>query len=267
MKDILQRYFESNKLLWNERAEAHFNSDFYNVKDFKHGKSSLNQIELDELGPVVGKTLLHLQCHFGMDTISLSRHGAITTGLDFSESAVKIARDLTQELNENIRFVCCNIYDANLHFDEKFDIIYTSYGAIGWLPDLQKWADIIFNLLKSGGKFYIVDFHPIVWMFDKNFDYLEYSYFNTVDPITEENYGTYADKSAAVYGKEYGWNHSISEIIGSLISSGLNLSFFNEHSYSPYNCFNNMVETESNKWKIKNLEDKIPLLFSLMATR
>jgi SAM-dependent methyltransferase len=266
VKDTLQQYFNSNKSLWNKRAEVHFYSDFYNVKDFKEGKSSLNKIEIDELGDVIGKTLLHLQCHFGMDTISWSRNGAIATGLDFSESAINIARDLARELNQDVRFICCNVYDAKVHLNEKFDIIYTSYGTIGWLPDLQKWADVISGLLKPGGRFYIVDFHPMVWMFDEKFDYFKYSYFNNGHPIIEENSGTYAVKDASLQDKEYGWNHSISEIIGSLLSSGLKLLFFNEHSYSPYNCFSNMIETEKGKWKIRNLEDKIPALFSLAAT-
>jgi SAM-dependent methyltransferase len=264
--DLLQQYFDSNKLLWNKRAGVHVNSDFYNVRDFKAGKSSLNKIETDELGSVTGKKLLHLQCHFGMDTISWAKQGAIATGLDFSEDAVDIARKLAKEMNQNVRFVCCNVYDAKEHLNEKFDIIYTSYGTIGWLPDLQKWADVIAELLQPGGKFYIAEFHPIVWMFDENFDYFKFSYFNT-GPIIEENVGSYAVKDDSLQGKEYGWNHSISEIINSLLNTGLQLLFFNEHSYSPYNCFSNMIETEKGQWKIKNLEDKTPMLFSLAAIK
>lgn len=265
MKDLLQQYFDSNKLLWNKRAGVHFNSDFYNVKDFKEDKSSLNKIEIDELGSVAGKSLLHLQCHFGMDTISWARLGAIATGLDFSDNAIDIARNLAKELHQEVNFVCCNVYEAKQHLNEKFDIVYTSYGTIGWLPDLQKWADIIADLLNPGGKFYIVEFHPIIWMFDENFDYFKYSYFNS-GPIIEET-GSYAVKDDSLHGKEYGWNHSISEIINSLISSGLTINFFNEHLYSPYNCFSNMVETETGQWKIRNLADKIPMLFSLAAIK
>jgi len=267
VKDSYQHYFDSNKLLWNKRAGVHFNSDFYNVKDFKEGKTSLNNIEVDELGDVRGQKLLHLQCHFGMDTISWARNGAIATGLDFSESAIEIARNLAKELDLDVRFICCNVYDAKQHLNEQFDIIYTSYGTIGWLPDLQKWADVISALLNPGGKFYIVEFHPMIWMFDENFDYFKYSYFNSGQPIIEETPGSYAVKDASLKGVEYGWNHSISEIVGSLLNSGLELLFFNEHAYSPYNCFNNMIETETGKWKIKNLGDKVPMLFSLAAKR
>jgi len=221
---------------------------------------------MDELGAVKGKTLLHLQCHFGMDTISWSRLGAIATGLDFSESAIGLARKLAKEINEDVRFVCCNVYDATEHLNEKFDVIYTSYGTIGWLPDLKKWADVISDLLKPGGVFYMVDFHPVVWIFDQNFEYVKYSYFNNGEPIVEES-ASYAVKDDSLCGKEYGWNHSVGEIIAALSGGGLRLSFFNEHSYSPYNCFNNMVESEPGKWKVKGLEDKIPMLFSLAAIR
>jgi SAM-dependent methyltransferase len=266
VEDNLQQYFDANKLLWNKRAGAHFNSDFYNVTDFKAGKSSLNNIEIEELGAVKGKSLLHLQCHFGMDTISWAKRGAAATGLDFSENAIEIARKLAKEMNQDVQFICCNVYDAQQHLHEKFDIIYTSYGTIGWLPDLQKWADVIADLLKPGGKFYIVEFHPIVWMFDEKFDYFKYSYFNSGQPIMEET-GSYAVKDDSLQGKEYGWNHSISEIINALCASGLQLLFFNEHAYSPYNCFNNMIETEAGQWKIKSLENKIPMLFSLVAVK
>ena len=266
MPDMLQQYFDSNKMLWNKRAEVHFNSEFYNVSAFKEGKSSLNNIEIEEMGDVVGKTLLHLQCHFGMDTISWAKLGAVATGLDFSETAIHLARLLANQLGEKVNFVCCNVYDAQQHLDEKFDIIYTSYGTIGWLPDLKKWANVIYDLLKPGGRFYIVDFHPIIWMFDQNFEHFKYSYFNSGEPIIEES-GSYAVKDPSLQNKEYGWNHGLGEIIGALINSGLQLLLFNEHSYSPYNCFNNLVETEPGKWKVRSLEDKIPMLYSLAASK
>jgi SAM-dependent methyltransferase len=267
VKDILEQYFDSNKSLWNKRAELHINSEFYNVTAFKQGKSSLNSIEIEELGAVAGKSLLHLQCHFGMDTISWARNGAIATGLDFSENAIRIARGLADELKQNVKFVCCNVYEATQYIKKRFDIVFTSYGTIGWLPELQKWARIISELLDGGGKFYMVDFHPMIWMFDENFDYFKYSYFNTGQPIIEENGGSYAVKSEGLPGREYGWNHSISDIINSLTSAGLTLQFLNEHSYSPYNSFNNMIETQPGKWKIRKLEDKIPMLFSLAAVK
>jgi SAM-dependent methyltransferase len=261
----LNSYFEANKLAWNNKTPVHFNSDFYNIQAFRSGKSSLNKIEIEELGDVSGKTLLHLQCHFGVDTISWARRGAIATGLDFSESAIDVARMLAKEINGNADFVCCNIYDAPQHINDRFDVVYTSYGTIQWLPDLKKWAGIISHFLKPGGIFYMVDFHPIIWMFDEEFKNIRHSYFNSGEPVVEEAHGTYADRNAGLHDVEYTWNHSISDVLNALIHSGLKISFFNEYNYSPYNCFNNMVETAAGEWKIKGFEDKIPLVFSLSA--
>ncbi|RBL90994.1 class I SAM-dependent methyltransferase [Chitinophaga flava] len=240
-------------------------SAFYNLDKFKAGSTSLNPIEIRELGDVSGKKLLHLQCHFGMDTISWARLGAITTGLDFSDKAITAAKNLALELEANSQFVCSNVYDAGLHITDKFDIVFTSYGTIGWLPDLDKWAAVIVERLKPGGVFYMVDFHPILWMFDDEFSYIKYSYFNTGEPIEEEKSGTYADREADLKDKEYGWNHSLSEILNALIKAGLTISFFNEHTDSPYECFSNMVKTGPDSYQIASMQNKIPLLYSIKA--
>lgn len=260
-----KRYFDLNRQLWDRRTSVHIAADFYHLKAFRSGATSLNRIELEELGDVAGKSLLHLQCHFGMDTISWAREGALATGLDFSEKAIQEARTLSQELQLPVDFVCCNVYDANQYLDKTFDIIFTSYGTIGWLPDLNKWADVVSSLLKAGGTFYMVDFHPVIWMFDDNFHNFKYSYFNSGEPIVIENAGTYADRTASIQGIEYGWNHSLSDILNALIAKGLTITRFNEHGYSPYNCFNNMVETATGEWQIKGLENKVPLLYSIQA--
>lgn len=261
----LNNYFSANKELWNNKTDVHIKSAFYNVDEFKAGNTSLNPIELQELGDVTGKKLLHLQCHFGMDTISWARLGAVTTGLDFSDKAITAAKEMASELGVNSQFVCANVYDAGLHIKEKFDIVFTSYGTIGWLPDLDKWAAVIAQRLKPGGIFYMVDFHPIVWMFDDKFSYFKYPYFNTGNPIEEENSGTYADRTADLKDKEYGWNHSISDILNALINAGLTISFFNEHPDSPYECFSNMLKTGPASFQIAGMENKIPLLYSIKA--
>lgn len=260
-------YFEANKKLWNNKTPVHVASAFYNVPAFKAGTTSLNSIELDEVGDVSGRKLLHLQCHFGMDTISWARRGALATGLDFSDKAIVEAKALATELNVPVNFVCSNVYDAEQNIKEQFDIVFTSYGTIGWLPDLNKWASIISKMLKSGGRFHMVDFHPMVWMFDNDFTHFKYSYFNTGQPIEEESNGTYADRHADLKDKEYGWNHSISDILNALIKAGLTINFFNEHNYSPYNCLNNMVEIQPGQWQLKGMEGKVPLLYSIGAGR
>ena len=206
MKQI-DKYFDANKKLWNSRVNIHYNSEFYNIEKFIKTKNSLNSIELKELGDIKGKSILHLQCHFGQDTISLANLGAKVTGIDFSEIAIEKAKELNKKLNTNCDFICCNIYDLKNHLNKKFDIVFTSYGTIGWLPDINKWADIVSYFLKKNGKFLIVEFHPFIWIFDNNFKKIEYSYFHTKAPIKEISKGTYADRNKRIEMVEYGWNH------------------------------------------------------------
>ena len=259
-------YFDANKQLWNQRTAVHKDSSFYNLAGFKAGENVLTPIELNELGDVKGKTMLHLQCHFGMDSLNWARLGAVVTGVDLSDEAIKEAMQLTEESGLEAKFICCNVYDLKDHLNEKFDIVFTSYGTIGWLPDLNKWAEIISCYLKPGGIFYMADFHPVLWMFDDEFTHFQYSYENSEVIITESE-GTYTDRDADITGKEYGWNHSISEILNALITNGLQIGHFNEFMYSPYACFRNTVEFEKGKWHIKGLEGKIPMVYSLKAVK
>jgi 2-polyprenyl-3-methyl-5-hydroxy-6-metoxy-1,4-benzoquinol methylase len=260
------QYFEANKFLWNQRTIVHKDSDFYGLAEFKKGESVLTSIELSELGDVKGKSLLHLQCHFGMDTLDWARRGAIVTGIDLSDTAIEEAKKLNDELGLNAKFVCCNVYDTSSHVKEQFDIVFTSYGTIGWLPDLDKWAAVITGRLKPGGLFYIAEFHPMVWMFDDDFTHIKYSYENR-EVIITENQGTYTDRDADIKGKEYSWNHSIGEVLNALIKAGLKIASLNEFMYSPYPCFRNVIEFEKGKWHIKGLEEKIPMVYSVKAVK
>ncbi len=259
-------YFEANRLLWNQRTIVHRDSAFYNLAGFKAGESVLTSIELAELGDVKGKSLLHLQCHFGMDSLDWARRGAMVTGVDLSDNAIDEAKKLNDELGLNAKFICCNVYDTSAHVKEQFDIVFTSYGTIGWLPELDKWATMIVERLKPGGLFYIAEFHPVVWMFDDDFTHIKYHYDNR-EVIVTENQGTYTDRAADIKGKEYSWNHSISEVLNALIKAGLKIELFNEHMYSPYACLRNMVETETGKWHIKGMEGKMPMVYSVRAVK
>jgi len=276
--ETYDQYFEANKELWNKRTAVHKESSFYDVAGFRNGKNSLTPIELGEVGDVKGKSLLHLQCHFGLDTMSWTRLGAQCTGVDLSDDAINLARELNDELNLDAKFFCCNIYDLNPQYaetnknfpvkdlQETFDIVFTSYGTIGWLPDLDKWAGIISYYLKPGGLFYMADFHPVVWMFDDEFIRIQY-YYDNREVIVTENYGTYTDRKAVIKGKEYGWNHSISEILNALIKAGMEIKLFNEFNYSPYPNFANSREAEMGKWYIRGLEGKIPIVYSIRAIK
>ncbi len=262
----MNKYIDANRKIWDDRVAIHSKSDFYDLKSFKEGKSSLNFIELNELGDIKGKSVLHLQCHFGMDTLSLARLGASVTGVDFSSEAINLAAQLNNELNLNAEFICSDVYNLGDHLQKKFDIVFTSYGVIGWLPDLEKWAELISYYLNPDGTFLIVEFHPVLWMLDDNFEQLKYSYFNN-EIIETEVKGTYADRDADISGIEYGWNHSLSEIISSLLKNGLEVISFNEFPFSVYNCFAKMIQGEDGFWRFKNLENKLPLMFSLKCRK
>ena len=261
-----EKYFEANKSIWNQRTSVHKDSSFYNLEGFKGGKNSLAPIEISEIGEVKGKSLLHLQCHFGIDTMSFSRIGAKCTGIDLSDEAICLAQSINRDLSLDAKFICCNVYDTPEYLQEKFEIVFTSYGVLGWLPDLKQWARIISERLKPGGFFYIAEFHPVLWMFDEEFTHVKY-YYDNRELIITENEGTYTDRHAEIKGKEYSWNHSISEVLNALIEAGLKIEFFNEHYYSPYPCFRNTVESEPGKWHIRNMEGKLPMVFTLKAAK
>jgi 2-polyprenyl-3-methyl-5-hydroxy-6-metoxy-1,4-benzoquinol methylase len=261
-----QSYFEENKQSWNKRTVVHKDSAFYDLASFKKGKSSLNKIELEELGDVSGKSLLHLQCHFGMDTMSWARLGANCVGVDISDEAINLAIEINAELKLDAEFVCCNVYDLKQQLNKKFDIVFTSYGTIGWLPNLDEWADIIAHFLKPGGTFYMADFHPFLWMMDEQFEHVKYNYFNTA-VITDEISGTYTDRSAPIKSVEHGWNHPFSEIISALLKHGLQIQQFNEYPYSPYNCFNTLEKSTDEMWRIKGMDEKMPMMYSIKAIK
>lgn len=259
-----EQYLELNRKNWDNRVEHHLDSDFYQMDAFRAGETSLKEIELALLGNVSGLKILHLQCHFGQDTLSLARMGAKVTGIDFSQKAIDSARKLASELSIDATFICTDLYSAPLHLKEKFDIVYTSYGTIGWLPDLEKWADVITQFLKPDGKFIFVEFHPVVWMFDDDFKHVTYNYFQD-EPIIEETSHSYANKELPITDTTITWNHGLSEVFQSLVNVGFNITYFKEYPYSPYDCLSHLVEVEPNRFQIKHLQNKMPMVYSLIA--
>ncbi len=262
MKD----YAQINKKWWDEVTPIHLNSELYDLAGFKKGKSSLTCIEKEELGNVRGKSLLHLMCHFGMDTLSWARKGAVVTGVDMSDKSIKTARKLGRDLHLPATFICSDIYNLPEVLEKKFDIIFTSYGVLCWLKNIKKWAKIINHFLKPGGIFYIAELHPFTNILSCDFK-IYYKYFKR-GPYIDDSPGTYTDWNSDVKGFTYEWSYTISDIINVLINEGLKIKYVHEFPFSMYDQFPGFMEKNGQgQYVLKDKHIEVPLLFSLMATK
>ncbi|MBL7127843.1 MAG: class I SAM-dependent methyltransferase [Ignavibacteria bacterium] len=264
-----QEYIEVNKKFWNERVSIHKKSELYELESFKKGKNKLNTLERKELGNVKDKTILHLQCHFGMDTLSLAMLGAKATGIDFSEDAIKEAKSLNKELGLDAEFILSDIKSLPEKLDKKFDIVFTSYGVLTWLPDLNKWAGVVNYFLKDDGFFYIAEIHPASIIFEDGKGVKElkvkYPYFRQAIPLEFVVNGSYADSEARTKNnKTYEWLYSLMDVFSSLLNAGLSIEFFHEFPFTVYPQFPFMKRGRDGYWRLKK---EIPLLFSIKAVR
>ncbi len=254
-------YLEINRRAWNWKTGLHCKSRFYDVDGFLAGRGSLNEIETNILGDVHGKSILHLQCHFGQDSLSLARHGAKVVGVDLSDAAIEKAKELNRTLSLDAEFICCDIYDLPNRLDTKFDIIFTSYGILGWLPDLNRWAGVVSHFMKPNGLFVLVEFHPVAWMFDPDFKKIDYPY-SSQEPIVEET-GTYTDAQEDTVMPTVTWNHGIGKVVTALAKQRIIVEELAEYDYSPYDIFHGAVESEPGRFRL--FDGKIPLVYSLVG--
>jgi ubiquinone/menaquinone biosynthesis C-methylase UbiE len=265
----MDEYRQSNRSMWDELTEINARSKFYDLDGFKAGRIVLNPLELEELGPyVAGKRLLHLQCHFGMDTLSWARMGAEVTGVDFSPHAIELATAIATELNIPARFLCTDIYELPKLLDETFDIVFTSYGVLTWLSDLNGWAKLVARYLKPGGIFYIAEFHPFAMMLDDESDTprLRYDYFDKDMLVFPNTTGSYADRSVNVRTEfSYEWQHTLGEIISALCAAGLRIDFLHEHESMVFQMASYMVESSPGVYRLPPGHPRMPLEYSLMA--
>ena len=258
---------KANLDAWNQMAVIHAASRGYRLAEFKAGENVLKPIELREVDDVRGKSMLHLQCHFGLDTMSWARLGANVTGLDFSDQAIALARSISAELKIPARFLQSNIYDAPDALHEQFDIVFTSYGALCWLPDLTRWAQIAAHFVKPGGFFYIAEFHPLTQMSDNRAGTtkleFEISYFHTA--MREDPPGPdYSDQSKIVSGTHQ-WMYRLGDVVSALAATGLRIEFLHEFAGCIYPHFPFMKRGDDGQWHIEG--DPIPTIFSIKATK
>ncbi len=261
-----------NRMLWNARVPHHVASEFYDVESFVAGRDPLAPLELSILGDISGLDVLHLQCHFGQDTIALARRGARITGLDISEEALKAADALATRCGVDARWIQSDVRAFRPELEASADLVFSSYGTIGWIPALDQWAHNIARYLRppaagrSGGRFVFAEFHPVVYMLDEDSREFKYSYFNR-EVISEQESGTYANRDAPIELTSHGWNHSMADIIGSLLEAGLQLETLKEWDGSPHDCFRGGVRGEDGLYRIAAWAHKIPMVYGLVARR
>ena len=264
----MDKRIETNRINWNERTAVHAASEFYDVAGFKAGGNTLKDIERAEVGGVAGKSLLHLQCHFGLDTMSWARLGAQATGVDFSDDAIELARALNAEIGTDARFICSNVYDLPDVLAEEFDIVFTSYGVLCWLPDLDRWAEVAFRYLKPGGTFYIVEFHPVLQTLESSASGEArpfYSYFRKELYLGGDE-PSYAGEGT-IASPKFEWQHSLGEIVTTLVEAGLKIEFLHEFPYCYYQALPTMVQGEDGWWRFPENNDSIPQMYSIRATK
>jgi len=257
---------------WNNRAALHIRdaSGFYDVDGFLAGEDKLHSIEASEIGDVKGKRLLHLQCHFGLDTLSLARRDAIVTGLDFSPVAIEGARTLAGKANLPATFVEADVYDARKVIDGDFDVVFSTWGTICWLPDVKRWAKVIADMLTPGGSFYFLDSHPSAQVLDQRDGRLEpiYGWRTPTDkPDTFEEAHSYTGDAHEKAVTLYNWIHPLSDIVGGLLEAGLRLEFLHEHEVLPYKLFPMMVPAGNGLFRLPDGAVPLPLSFSLKAVK
>ncbi|NRD71983.1 class I SAM-dependent methyltransferase [Shewanella sp. VB17] len=260
-------YLETNKSAWDKRTKIHVGSKFYDVEAFLDGSCSLMEIERAELD-VKGKSLLHLQCHFGLDSLSWVREGAQVTGIDLSSVAIEQAQDLAQRSELEAEFICSDVYSVTEKLNRQFDIVFTSYGVICWLPDLTRWAHVISDNLKPGGEFYMAEFHPLEAIFGG------YNYFSQAEPDIDEE-ATYTENCTGEKETVVTWPHPISEVLNALIVAGLEIKMYNEFDFSPYDAFADLQQemvtdqqgNEHARYVLMHNAQRVPLVYSISAKK
>ena len=273
----MEDYAEINRANWDERAPAHAASPDYAVDRFASDPAHLSEVvrfDLPLLGDVGGLRGVHLQCHIGTDTISLARLGASMTGLDFSNASLTQARRIAGLAGADVRFVQAEVYDALTVLEPaSFDLVYTGIGALGWLPDIARWAAVVAGLLRPGGRLFIREGHPMLWALeDSRPDGLlvvEYPYFEREEPMVFDEGGTYVETDAVfTHNRTHEWNHGLGEIMTALMTAGVDVTGFAEHDSVPWEALPGQMERiGGGEWRLADRPWRLPHTYTLQAVR
>jgi SAM-dependent methyltransferase len=253
---------EKNREAWNELVQIHVNHPDYRTREVIEGGSSLRWIELEALGDVRGKRLLHLMCRFGLDTLSWARQGAVVTGVDISDKSIEAANELKVRAGLEAEFVRSDVLDLIGLIDGKFDIVFQSYGTHIWISDIERWAQVVAHYLKPGGFFFMVDEHPFRVVFlDPPMDYFD------TEPERTPNAPDYCDPEYRIEGELIEWQHPVSKILNALIGAGLRIERVEEYNYGYYREAEGWYEDEDRYWHPPGGPSLHPLMMSIRARK
>lgn len=264
-----------NRRNWDERTALHAVSREYGLGRFAEDPEHLSDVvrfDLPRLGNITGVRGVHLQCHIGTDTVSLARLGARMTGLDFSEPAIEVARGLARSAGQDTDFVHAPVYDApKLLGSEEFELVFTGIGALCWLPDISRWAAVVAELLASGGRLFLREGHPMMWTLDyQSPDQLiiEYPYFETTEPIVEDEDQTYVEGPARLVNTTtHSWNHGLGEIVTALLDNGMRITQLVEHDSLPWEALPAQMCRRGSEWVLVDRPERLPLSYTLQAVK
>jgi SAM-dependent methyltransferase len=261
----------ANRRNWDERVAIHMASRFYDVDRWLATRPGPRPREIDALGDVSGLELVHLQCHFGLDTLAWADAGARVTGLDFSAEAVRAAEELAARarLGDRSTFVCADVFDAaDVLGAGSFDIVYVSLGALHWLPSVDRWADQVAALARPGGRLYLHEIHPFAWSLADDSPTVAYTYFEEDEPFADDSQATYTDADRPLVNvRTYQWNHGIGEVVTALVSRGMRIDRLIEHDWTVAPQFPWLVESGPKEWSTAPGQPRMPLTFTVVATR
>lgn len=269
------QYFADNQANWDDRVAIHAGPAGYQLQRYVDDPTRISEMvafDRGYLGDVAGKTLLHLQCHIGTDTLSWARLGADVTGIDFSGPALDVARGLAEDLGLDARFVQSDLYATAEVLKEEFDIVYTGVGAINWLPDIARWAQVAASCTKPGGTFYMREGHPVLWSLDHERTdgqlVITEPYFETTAPMTWDEDSTYLGTGTVEHTTSHEWNHGLGEIVTALIGAGFRIEVLEEHKTLYWMALQHMVERTEGHWVLPEEQRNLaPLMYSLKATK